>query len=270
MNTHNLFPLVCLLAPLSSQAAVLIDLDLTQPGIQNSITDATEGQVIQIALVVTGMTATNPCMNGIGGDISTRGTMTVAFDSLIQAGDIAGFTNEGSARSIAGIPGPLNPGDPLTSAGLAPLTGYTQNVGGAGYRDPGNNLDGDLELFSFLSTPGGANPYATIFTTSITVTNINGTTLELFPSGIFNNPATETNPAGDVALNPTGIPNLLPTQFAQEGTINLHTQSHDFQNCSGEGLGSLQGASISGVPEPSSALLTGTFACLLLLKRSRH
>lgn len=269
MNTSHILTAIILFGSLASQAAVLIDLDTTTPGIQTNITDATEGQVLQIGLVITGFTDINPCMNGIGGDISSRGSMTVTFGTDVLAGDIATFTNEGFSRSvITNFPvGPLNvtTGQPISTAGLAPLSGYTQNVGGAGLIDLGSNLNGDQELFSFIGTPGSAGSYATIFTTTITVTNVNGTTLELFPSGIFDNPATQTM-GGEVALLPifaTSAP-----AFTQDGSLNLHTEGHDFQPC-GPGPGALSGASITGVPEPSTAMLTGAFACVFLLKRRR-
>ncbi len=269
-NTHIIAGL-SLLNSLSTQAAVLIDLNPSAPGIQTSITDATEGQVIEIALVVTGFTDFNPCMNGIGGDISSRGSMTVAFGAPVFAGDIASFTNEGYSRIPIGAGSPtqhINPGQTISTAGLAPLPGYTQNLGGAGFMDPGNNVDGNGELYSFTATPGSASSYATIFTTSITVSNINSTTLELFPSGIFDNPPT-TDMGGQVALDQVSGSMFYPTQFVQEGSLSLHTQTHDFQSCVGGGLGALQGASITGVPEPSSAMLAGAFSWLLLMRRKR-
>jgi len=247
----------------ASASSMMIDLDLVTSGVQNSISDAQEGDVVEFALVITDFTGDIHCFNGFGGDISSKGSMDVSYSPLIQAGDITSYTNEGFAQDITNLT-PITSGGAMQTMNLTPLNTYTQNVGGVGFRDAPSNHDANNNVISFTNVPGGNVPYAIVFTGSMTLTNVAGNTLNMFPSGVFNNPDTIEGPDG-VALLPGG-----PFSFQQDGSIMLHTEPHDFDDqCMGLGSGDLFGATITGVPEPSSTLLVALGGFGLAIRRSR-
>lgn len=246
-------------------STIMIDLDLTTAGVQSSIIDAEEGDIVEFALVVTDFIGSIHCFNGIGGDISSKGTMDVNFSSDVIAGSISQFTNENMASDVV-TNTPVSLGSTLQNLGLAPLVTYTDNVGGGGYLDPPNNRDANNHVISFVNVPGGSASYATIFTGSMTLTNVSGNTLNLFPSGVFNNPATIQDPDGNVALQTGGMP-----AYEQDGDLMLHTEPHDFDQCVGLGAGNYVGATITGisVPEPTSIFLLGLGGLGLIMRRKR-